>query len=371
MIGHIRQRSPGSWELRYRLDTKTITSTWRGDRRSAERELRRLLRLIDTGAHHNDPARLTVAAWLDRWLAMVKPELSPVSYDGYSRIVRNYLRPTIGSIRLAKLSPADVQEMHSGIADRGGMRGKLSASSRALINSILSAALNRAMELELIGRNPCHVIRRRVPRPEKREQAVLDLVAMQAALDTATEPYRLAILIGLATGARRGEICALRWRHLNVSTLSIAEAVTQIGKATRAGPTKTGRTRRIALPDTLVDTLRQVRVQQAEHLLANGVRQSPDHHIVAWPLGIPLKPNTLTEYCRRLFGGLGRPDLHFHSLRHSFATVLLEAGVSPRVAQQQLGHANVSMTLGTYSHVTERLEVDAAQRVDHVLRKLQ
>jgi hypothetical protein len=88
-------------------------------------------------------------------------------------------------------------------------------------------------------------------------------------------------------------------------------------------------------------------------------------------LGIPLKPNTLTEYCRRLFGGLGRPDLHFHSLRHSFATVLLEAGVSPRVAQQQLGHANVSMTLGTYSHVTERLEVDAAQRVDHVLRKLQ
>jgi hypothetical protein len=83
MRGHIRQRSIGSWEIRYDFGTdpatgkrRVATSTVRGDRKNAEKELRRLLRTIDTG-EHVDPSRLTVRQWLEQWLETVSPEVAP------------------------------------------------------------------------------------------------------------------------------------------------------------------------------------------------------------------------------------------------------------------------------------------------------
>ena len=95
--GHIRERSPGSWELRYSLGIhpatgkrKTATATVKGNRRAAEKELRRLLRTLDTG-EHVDPTRMTVRQWLTTWLATVREEISPKSHERYAEVVHNFL----------------------------------------------------------------------------------------------------------------------------------------------------------------------------------------------------------------------------------------------------------------------------------------
>jgi hypothetical protein len=111
MTGHIRQRSPGSFELRYILGTdpatgrrKTATATVRGSRKDAEKELRRLLRSLDTG-DHVDPNRITVREWLATWLDAVRQEVAPKTHERYAEIVNNYLTPALGNLQLAKVAP--------------------------------------------------------------------------------------------------------------------------------------------------------------------------------------------------------------------------------------------------------------------------
>ena len=113
--GHIRQRSAGSWELRYSLGTdpatgrrRVVTTTYAGDRKAAERELRRLLRELDTG-EHVDPTRLTVGTWLTEWLGTVQHEVSPKSHERYSEIVAHFLIPAFGSLPLTKLGVGGIR----------------------------------------------------------------------------------------------------------------------------------------------------------------------------------------------------------------------------------------------------------------------
>src|SRR6516164_11596873 len=123
--GHIRQRTPGSWELRYTLGTdaasgtrRTATTTVRGNRRAAEKELRRLLRTLDTG-EHVDPSRMTVRQWLATWLATVREEVAPKSYERYAEIVENFLTPALGNLLFVKLTPSHIQEAYNTWATGG------------------------------------------------------------------------------------------------------------------------------------------------------------------------------------------------------------------------------------------------------------
>src|SRR5215212_9475592 len=122
--GHIRQRSPGSWEVRYRAGGKTKTETVRGGKRDAQRRLRELLTLVDQKRHPEDPDRLTVAQWIDRWLGIVKPELAAQTHIGYETAVRVHIAPAIGDRQLSRLSPADIQNFYSTLS-----AGKLQAST--------------------------------------------------------------------------------------------------------------------------------------------------------------------------------------------------------------------------------------------------
>lgn len=370
MSGHIRARSPGSFELRYRVNGKVVTTTFKGGKRQAEAELRRLLRAVDTGEHAADPSRMTVGQWLDRWLAMVRTEATAATHARYEALVQNYLRPAWGTLALAKLSPTHIQDTYSQWAEGGrrdGREGPLAASTRRLLHRVLTASLNRAVELQLIPRNPAVVLRRRLPKAERAEMQTLTEEQTRALLEELRgQPQYWPVMLALATGARRGEVLALRWRHVDLDrgTVRIAESVSP---ELRFGPTKSGKPRLVTLPATTVQELRQRRREQAEELLRLGARQDADNLICAWQDGSLIRPEQLSHFCDRLFDRLGLPG-RFHVLRHTHATQLLLAGIHPKVAQERLGHATVAMTLDIYSHVTERQHDEAAERIDDVLR---
>jgi integrase len=381
--GHIRQRSPGSFELRYDLDTdpatgkrKTVTTTVRGSRKDAERELRRLLRAVDTG-QHVDPNRLTVRDWLNRWLDIIRPELAPRTHGRYAEIVSNQLLPAVGNIPLTKLAPAQIQTFYSKLATgerQDGKDGGLSSGSRRLVHAVLRTSLNRAVELQHLFRNPCDALRRRLPKAEKHEMVTLSPNQATVLLEASRNrpSVYIAVFIALMTGVRRGEACALRWRNVDLDRglIRVAESLEQTKGTLRFKAPKSGKSRTITLPASAIAELRQLKRDQAERLLRVGIRQDGATLVCAQDDGRALAPDVLTAAFTRLVRSLGDgfPRVHFHSLRHSHATQLLIAGVHPRVAQERLGHATAAMTLDIYSHVTSAMQEDAAGKIDAIFR---
>ena len=152
--GHIRERSPGSYELRYSLGCdpatgrrKIATVTVRGSRKDADKELRRLLRALDTG-EHVDPTRMTVRDWLSTWLAAVREEVSPKTHERYSELIQNFLAPALGHLPVQKLAPAHIQAAYNELAigkRRDGKPGGLSPRTRRQVHAVLSSALTRAV----------------------------------------------------------------------------------------------------------------------------------------------------------------------------------------------------------------------------------
>lgn len=383
MPGHVRQRSPGSWELRYsagrdpvtgKRHTKTVTIKAAG-KRAAEKELARLVSKHEAG-DSTAPGKLTVGGWFEQWLAMIRPELSPLTVRGYEQCARNYLVPALGNVTLAKLTAAHIQTLYSRLAEGGrvdGRAGTLSSGTRRLIHKTLHSCLARAVELQVpgISKNPALVLRRRLPKEERAsEMVVLNAADLNRLLDAARGTDLFApILLAVATGARRGEVCALAWRNVDLvkAVVSITESAREPkrGQVT-VGQTKTGKARRVTLPASAVAGLRAWRLEQAEQLLRLGVRQGPATPVCTRPDGVRLRPDILTEN----FGDLARRlglAVHFHSLRHSHATALMLAGVHPKVIQERLGHASAGFTLTAYGHVVEQMADDAAARLDDLL----
>ena len=181
-VGHIRQRSCGSWELRYSIGRssetgrrRVATVTVRGTRKDAERELRRLLRTQDTG-EHVDPTRMTAAQWLNQWLGLIRDSVSGKTYERYAELANNFLIPEFGQVRLSRLTPAQIQASYAKWSMEGrrdGKPGGLSPLTRRHIHRVLRSALTRAVELQIIARNPSDPLRKTLPKVERREMKTL------------------------------------------------------------------------------------------------------------------------------------------------------------------------------------------------------
>ena len=179
------------------------------------------------------------------------------------------------------------------------------------------------------------------------------------------------VLIALATGMRRGEILALRWRNVDLArgNVRVVESLEQTKAGLRAKAPKSEKARAITLPVFAIDDLRRLKRQQAEELLALGVRQVGDTLLCARADGEPMQPRSLTHEFTRLVARVKDiPRVRFHDLRHSHATQLLLAGVHPKVAQERLGHSTISVALDLYSHVSATMQEDAAAKIDAAFR---
>jgi integrase len=376
--GHIRERSPGSYELRYSLGAdpatgkrKIATATVRGKRQDAERELRRLLRALDTG-EHIDHSRVTLKEWLGTWLSAIKDDVSPGTLAFYTHTADRFLIPTLGKLPLSKLSPTQIQSAYTALAAEGRRdgRGCLSPQTRRHIHRVLSTSLARAVELQVLPRNPCDALRRRLPKVERHELNVLTAEQAALLLD-AIRPYRVywPTMIALATGARRGEILALRWRNvdLDAGTIRIERSLEHTKEGLRFKTPKSGKSRAVVVPASAVEELRRLKRERSEELLKLGARLDGDTLVCARADGSPMLPTSLTHEFIKVAGRVqGVPKVRFHDLRHSHATQLLGAGVHPKVAQERLGHASIGITMDLYSHTSETMQGEAAQRLDQL-----
>jgi integrase len=371
MTGHIRARSAGSFELRYRVGGKTITTTVKGNKRDAQRRLRELLTLADQGRHPDDPERLTVGKWLDRWLDIVKSELAAQTHANYETTARTRIAPALGSIQLSRLAPSHLQAFYTAVSASG-----LKPSSAAHVCIVLNIALSRAVELRLIATHPGEPVKKRKPRTvPKTDHAVLgrDQCSKLLAAAKGSDLYPM-ILIGLATGMRRNEILALQWKSIDFENTEIAvdQSIVRLAGSTSRKLPKNGKRRVVSLPENIIIELRRLKREQAEGLLRLGVRQDGATEVCRrGGDGAMRTPLSVTSAFGRLAKRIGLPAATFHGLRHAHASELLRAGVPVHIAADRLGHSDGGMLLlKTYAHVTPDAARDAAKRIGSMFDNL-
>jgi integrase len=376
MKGHLKERSPGHWAIILDVpdpQTGKRRRKWhafKGTKRAAQIESARLIATIQGGSYL-EPSKMTVSSFLESWIDHVKSQVSPRSHERYSELARKNIVPLIGAVPLTKLKPAQLSAAYTKALKEGRRDGSGGLSPRTVthMHRILKQALGQAVRWELLTRNPADAVD-----PPKVERAVMTAydMAQTAELLEAMHGTRIFVptVMAVLCGLRRGEICALRWKSVDLAKgqLAVVQSAEQTKAGVRFKEPKSGKARTVSLSATVVEELRLHRVQQAQELLRVGVRLSDETLVVCQADGSLLQPRSLTHEWVRLLCKTALPRARFHDLRHAHASHMLANGVHPKVASERLGHSKVGITLDLYSHVMPGMQDDAAALVDDALR---
>jgi integrase len=211
------------------------------------------------------------------------------------------------------------------------------------------------------------------PRVTRSEPRTWTPTELRTFLGSVTDDRLYAAWLLLASsGMRRGELLGLRWQDvdLDAARVSVTRSLVSVRNQLTFSEPKTRRGwRSIALDTGTVAELRVHRVRQAQERLALGVgSQARDALVFTDPLGEPVKPDSFSQFFERRVKQLELPRIRLHDVRHTHATLALEAGVHPKVVSERLGHASTAFTLDTYSHAVPAMEEQAAELIATLVR---
>jgi integrase len=348
--------------------------TWKGGFKTRAEAVAGMNRLQAEKAEgrYVEPSKLTVGQYLEQWLVSVRGSgaIRGTTWKTYDVAVRVHISPRIGTIALQKLARNQVKELYQELGESGYAKGKagprgLSAKAVHNVHLALRKALGDAVADGLLRANPADRTHRLpADRPEMLAWSAQELRAFLASV----EGKPLAALWRLAanTGMRRGEVLGTRWQDLDLETcrLAIRQQLVRSGARVVFGPPKTRAGRRLVTLDAgTVATLRAHRSRQAEERLRFGPSYSDRDLVFCRADGSPHDPDVITHQFERDVRSAGRKRIRLHDLRHTHATLLLQANVHPKVVQERLGHSSVMVTIDRYSHVVPNLQEDAATRI--------
>jgi integrase len=330
-------------------------------------KLRRVLDEQEAGLEiSTDGLAPTLDVWLTHWLdTIAAPRLRSSTLTTYRGYVRNRVVPNFGRHRLDKLQPEHLETLYAQLAADG-----LAPASILQIHRIVSRALKVAMQRGKVRRNVAALVQP----PSVRREEVRPLTADQArAVLTAAQGRRNAARwsVALALGLRQGEALGLAWESvdLDASTVTVRQALQRqpSGGLVLVPPKSRAGRRTIPMPGQLVEALRAHRVAQATERLAAGSVWTDSGMVFTGPTGKPVDPRADHREWQRLLRKACVPAARLHDARHTAATLLLAQGVPARVVMELLGHSQITLTLGTYTHVVPELARDAAARMGYAL----
>jgi len=344
----IRKRR-GKWVVDFRDSASIRRWVTCETRREAETVLEEKLRESRQPIRPAVDLNVTVAAYAERWLHLITASIKPRTLESYEKTLRLHLLPAFGVAKVRQLQKGRVKAF---LADK--LASGLSRNSVRIIHATLRAMLNCAIDDGLILANPADKLGRQlrlVQRATERQEEIKALTRDQlsAFLTGASEKDRrhtALFLLMARTGLRLGEAFALQWEDLN-----FAEREIRVARALSAGrieTPKSGHGRTVDMSKELARTLLRLQIERKEEKMKRGWQEMP-----AWVFcseaGTPLNMANVEKAFKRILKAAGLP-FHFspHCLRHTFASQLLQHGVSPVYAQRQLGHASIQLTVDTY-----------------------
>jgi integrase len=336
-------------------------------RREADDKLIEILGAIKRGVYV-DPSRTTVTDYLEQtWLPAIRATIKPTTYQLYETVVSAYIKPhDLGGMRLQEVRGAHLNALYAKLGESGRKNGQpLAPKSIRNVHTLLYSAFRDAMKWDLLARNPAEaadppIVPRKAPAHWTADRVGAFLEA------TADDRLAPLWLMYASTALRRSEALALRWSDVSLEhgRASIHRSLAFIkGQPLFTEPKTPASQRTVPLPTETVAVLKAHRKRQAAERLAAGELWQDLDLIFALEDGSPIPPGRVTKTFVRAVKRAGLPHLAPHGLRHTFATVALEAGVLTKIVTDILGHSSVAITADLYSHTTEPSTRDASDRV--------
>lgn len=381
--GSIRKRSDGRWEGRYtagrneetgKLIYKSVLARTQAE---CKRQLREALRHQEQQADmrpaqlpeaenttqcQKDSQAFTVARWLRTWYDLyAKQNIRRSTQLQYTYFMRDLVIPRIGELPLSQLSGLRLQMLYQELRTSGRTHPQrhagqgLSPKTVRSVHLFLHAALEQAVRAGVIAKNPTTECK--PPKLERKEMKVIQTEQIGEYLQAAAERNVLPLFfLELTTGLRRGELLALLWSDLDPQnrSISVTKSVARLdGELVVSKPKTQHSIRTLIIPQQAVDLL-----VQEHNLHPNNPYMFPSP-----TTGTMYGPETVARIHKRLLKDAGLEDCRFHDLRHTFATVALQNGVDIKTLSGMLGHYSSGFTLDTYTHVTRKMQEEAAEKM--------
>ncbi|MBR1765260.1 MAG: site-specific integrase [Ruminococcus sp.] len=334
------------------------------------------------GLVSNDP-RLTFAEFTKQYLAIKKDVLSPAIYEDYSQTLSRLVNPQLGHLKLASIRPVHIQNFIKYLAEtpctkryRGGkvvdMNKYRSPATIKRDLAVVQSVLTQAVKLELIPSNPADSKKLTLPKASAPKIEIFtkqEAVQMLACLENEPLQYKALIQLAVITGARRGELVALKFSDIDRYTkkITIERAAYKLkGQPAAIKPPKDFETRSVSVPADCIEIIDQLEEEKRLEAEALGDQwKGEDFMFTQWD-GTMMHPDTVTQWFSAFLAKNGLKHRKFHSLRHTSATLLLYGGVSLKQVQGRLGHGNISTT-NKYLHIVAEADEEAANVLSNML----
>ena len=349
--GSIYRRKDGLWVGQYKVQTPEGTKTkyiYSKTRKDAATRLAKAIAERDAGLVF-DAGALTIGAYLDRWLDTIRDTVKQRTWNRHEEVSRLHLKPALGNVRLNNLNALQVQSLYRAKLDSG-----LSPRTVQIIHATLHKALKQAVRWSLVPRNVAEAVN--APKPAKKEIEPLTVDQAKKLLQTAkeTQPRLYALyVLAVSTGMRSGELLGLQWRDVDLKA-GMLQVRRTVFNGNVNSPKTAHSSRSIRLAKTATDALNQ-HPRKSEWVFPTSVGTSLSVH------------NLHNRSWKPLLKSAGLPNIRFHDLRHTCATLLLTMAVHPKVVQELLGHTSIQITLDTYSHLLPDMGDIAASAMDDAL----
>lgn len=367
--GCIRQRNDKSWEGIYtcgydkngKLKRRSVYGKTRGE---VQKKLREILNSIDTG-RYVEPDKITCDEWFDDWLKRYLIDTKESTRAQYELYLRLYVRPSIGTVKLQKVSFFMVKNI---ILDC--VAADLSAKTIRNLNGILHHAFADAIKVRLMNENPAE--NQDLPKVQKKKMLFLEGdKRTEFCKEIKGKPYEYLFFVALFTGMRQGELLGLTWDAVDFNRNSITISQ-QLKRDRRIGAkvdyiidsTKTNNIRTICPAPIVFDVLKRIRREQMENRLKYGQEyDNPDNLVFTNEYGHHLVSVSVLKVLKVRAKAIGIPDLRFHDLRHSHVVMRAENGDDMKSVSEDLGHSDIRTTANIYAHVSQRMKEDSAKRM--------
>jgi len=297
----------------------------------------------------NEPAKITLESWLNKWLDVYCATKSPTTIEGYRSHIHNHIVPHFKNTLIGEIKPMHIQEYYN----KKYKQGHNLRQERAILNK----AFNDAIKDALINSNPCNL----VELPEQKEPETVIYTKKQynkllyAIKGTKEE---LPIILGGMCGLRRSEIMGIRWSDIDLDNNIIyirQVAVVANKQIVIKKPKNKTSFRSFKFPSKINEILKRHR----------GIG---DSYVFPKDDGSVENGGNYSHRFKNLLKRLNLPHIKLHSLRHFTATMLLENGVDTKVAQEMLGYSSPQILQKVYQHVTSTMQEDAANKLNNVLK---
>lgn len=332
-------------------------------KRDAQKYLRERITEIESGVAVLG-SRVLLKDYLSEWLEHYSnsTNMAKNTYRGYKVNIYKHIIPVIGNIKLDSIKPDDIDNLIKTMADNG-----LSVTSQRYVLATLRIALNTAVKRRILSFNVMTCID--FPKPKKYVPVVLSVYELKILFNKCvTDLNYLPILLSLSLGLRRGEVLGLKWSDFDFEkkTLHIQRTATPKNGGYDFSPCKTQDSNRIiCLPEPVIDSLKSWQSEQSI-CYQTSKNFNPKNFVFFLPNGQIISASGLNKRFKALLKECNLPDIRFHDLRHSWATMMLSLNIPTKIASSILGHSNVTTTLNIYSHILTDMQKPAIDVLNSV-----